>query len=125
MRGRFLSFILGGIIGAAIGVLYAPKAGKETREELWDWADNYLEQGRENYEAQRERVLKAVDSSREAVYQKSEELKTKVEEAKERLKEQVDQATESAREKVNEAMSKAQEISGKVGKEKEEAKPSS
>jgi gas vesicle protein len=30
----FSSFILGGLIGAFLGVLYAPATGKETREKL-------------------------------------------------------------------------------------------
>lgn len=123
MQGKFWSFIVGGIVGAAIGILYAPKSGAETREDLKAWTDDYLEQGLGGYEVQRERVLKAVDNGREAVYLKSEELKAKIEEAKERLKEQVDQATESAREKVNKAMTKAQEMTDTDINE-EEAKPS-
>ena len=109
MRGRFWSFVAGGLVGTVIGMLYAPKSGKETRDDLKDLFDEYVEQGRENYEAQRERVLKAVDSGKEAVQQKSDEIKIKLEEAKERLKDQVDQATESAKEKVNDSLKKAKE----------------
>ncbi len=38
-----LAFLLGGIIGAAIGVLYAPSSGKETRKKLKDVADDLRE----------------------------------------------------------------------------------
>jgi len=110
------SFIVGCLVGAAVGILYAPKAGKETREDVSAWLDENFEQGRESYEAQRERVLKAVETGRENVAQKSDEVRIKIEQAKERLKEQVDQATESAREKINEAANRAQSL---VGKEQE------
>ena len=121
MSRRIWSFVVGGLMGAAIGVLYAPRSGKESREQLSAWADEYVEQGREGLENQRDRVLKAVDNGREVVYQKSEELKAKIDEAKERLKEQVDMASESAREKVSEAISKAREMTDRSDKEQEEA----
>ena len=34
-----VAFVLGGLIGAALGILFAPKAGKETREQLNTWMD--------------------------------------------------------------------------------------
>jgi gas vesicle protein len=33
-RDMLLTFILGGLIGAALGVLYAPKSGRETRSSI-------------------------------------------------------------------------------------------
>jgi gas vesicle protein len=30
----FLSFIVGAVVGGVLGVLFAPKAGKETREDI-------------------------------------------------------------------------------------------
>ena len=39
----FSSFLLGGIIGAAIGVLFAPAAGKKTRRELNNWIEDTKE----------------------------------------------------------------------------------
>jgi gas vesicle protein len=33
-RDTLLAFILGGLIGAALGVLYAPKSGRETRSNI-------------------------------------------------------------------------------------------
>ncbi|HBU70101.1 MAG TPA: hypothetical protein DEE98_06920 [Elusimicrobia bacterium] len=35
-----LAFLLGGIVGAAIGILYAPRSGKETRERLHGLGDD-------------------------------------------------------------------------------------
>jgi gas vesicle protein len=33
-RDTFLAFVLGSLIGAALGVLYAPKSGRETRSDI-------------------------------------------------------------------------------------------
>jgi gas vesicle protein len=35
----FKALIVGGLIGAALGILYAPKSGKETREEIRNFVD--------------------------------------------------------------------------------------
>jgi len=40
-------FLLGAVVGAAAGVLLAPKSGKETREQLTDWLDERRERGAE------------------------------------------------------------------------------
>ena len=35
-----LAFILGGLVGAALGVIYAPSTGKETRQKLKDMGED-------------------------------------------------------------------------------------
>ena len=44
------AFLVGGLIGAAIGILFAPKAGKETREQLGDWMDETKVKAKEKLE---------------------------------------------------------------------------
>jgi gas vesicle protein len=44
------AFVVGGLIGAALGILFAPKAGKETREQLGDWMEETKEKAKENIE---------------------------------------------------------------------------
>jgi gas vesicle protein len=66
-RDLLAGFIIGGLIGLALGVLFAPKSGKETREEI-------ISKVKEGYE-------KAVETAGEAIapesmrdYKEGEEL---------------------------------------------------
>lgn len=81
---RFSFFFLGLGIGVAVGVLFAPKSGAETREllstkadegkeylfrqgqELKDTATEYIERGKQSVQRQKEQVIAAVDAGRQA-----------------------------------------------------------
>lgn len=43
-----LAFLLGGMIGAAIGILFAPASGRETRKKIRDLVED-LESGAEDF----------------------------------------------------------------------------
>ena len=55
LKGLFI----GGLIGVVLGILYAPKSGKETREDIAQKADELLGKAKEEYE-------KAVEKSKTA-----------------------------------------------------------
>ena len=55
LKGLFI----GGLIGVILGVLYAPKSGKETREDIARTTEDLLSRGKEEYE-------KAVEKSKTA-----------------------------------------------------------
>ena len=40
-----LLFVTGAAVGAALGVLFAPRSGGETREQLFDWLKERREKG--------------------------------------------------------------------------------
>ena len=54
------AFLIGGLVGAAVALLTAPRSGKETREELGKWAEGATEKAREKvkelYSSARERL---------------------------------------------------------------------
>ena len=54
--------LFGGLIGAAIGILYAPKSGKETREQIAKKSDELLTKARDEYEKNLEKSKKAYES---------------------------------------------------------------
>jgi gas vesicle protein len=86
--GLLKGLFIGGFIGVVLGILYAPKSGKETREDIVRITEDLLSKGKEEYE-------KAVERSKEAY-----------EEAVKRLK----GLDISAKEKVEEIQSKASEF---------------
>jgi len=68
-HNTFLAFILGGVIGAILGILFAPRSGKETREKLGilfedlsEKAENILEEGKEKAEEMKEKVGNLVEN---------------------------------------------------------------
>ena len=55
--GEIISaFLLGGIIGAALGILLAPASGKETREKVCEWMDETKEKAKEKLEKLEEEI---------------------------------------------------------------------
>jgi gas vesicle protein len=98
MSDRGIDFLkglfIGGLIGAALGILYAPKSGKETRDDIARKAEELRVKAREEYELALEKSKKvyeaAVKRLKEAeisAREKVEEVESKVEELTERGKE--------------------------------------
>ncbi len=70
----FKGFLFGGVVGAVIALLYAPKSGKETRDEirrrsleLRDDAEAKLELARQQAEAYLEKAKQKLDELRHEV----------------------------------------------------------
>jgi gas vesicle protein len=81
--------LVGGVIGAAIGILYAPKSGRETREDINRKAEKVLKKAKEEYESALRKSNKAYEA---AVKQ----LKHVESETKERMGEMEDKLNELA-----------------------------
>ena len=56
--------LMGAVVGLAIGVLYAPRAGKETRAMLREKGEEAKDRAEEIIEVARERAKKIVDDAR-------------------------------------------------------------
>jgi gas vesicle protein len=70
----FTGLLMGGIIGAVLGLLFAPQPGEKTREQLRGRADEILSLGKSAWE-----------EGKEAATQKGEELKSKLDQARHKL----------------------------------------
>ena len=68
-RQRLRTFVLGGAVGALVGILLAPRSGKELRGSLANRAGEVRERGRETYfdaqEQMRERLAEVREGSRQ------------------------------------------------------------
>ncbi len=87
-----LGFILGGVLGASLALLFAPESGRRTRErlrdlatdvrdktidlseELRDKAEDAVERGREVYEEKKTILSAAVQAGKEAMQRERERL---------------------------------------------------
>jgi gas vesicle protein len=85
LKGLFI----GGLIGVVLGVLYAPKSGKETREDIARTTEDLLSKGKEEYE-------KAVEKSKTAYETAVKHLKGLEISAKEKVEEIESKASEFA-----------------------------
>lgn len=75
-------FLVGGIVGAGIALLLAPKPGKEVREDMKRFASSTkdrlssaLEQGKVLYEEGRTAVASAIDAGKTAYIQEKEKFR--------------------------------------------------
>ena len=80
-------FLVGAIAGAAIGLLMAPKSGKETRAQLF---------GEGGIGSRVDRLKGAVGAGKDSAADQSGALKRKIEETRERLRRQMDVGDEDA-----------------------------
>ena len=103
--GSFLMGLLAGtVLGAGLGMLFAPKAGSELRNQLSETANKLQHASKEGYQQASEKVTRIVDRSREAYEQargtaseKARELTDQTRQAYEQGREAVARASEELR----------------------------
>lgn len=84
-----LGFLIGGIVGAAVGLLLAPRSGQDTRAELAGRSEAWRNRAEEMAANLRERAAPAVDTARE-----------RIDPAVESARERITPAVEGVRERV-------------------------
>jgi gas vesicle protein len=105
LKGLFI----GGLIGVVLGILYAPKSGKETREDILSKGKEEYEKAVERSKAAYEAAIKRLKSLEISAKEKMEEVESKVNEFahqgadaiasnKNRLKKAIDAGVEAYRE---------------------------
>jgi gas vesicle protein len=111
--GFFKGLFIGGLIGAVVGILCAPKSGKETREELARQADEIIAKAKEDFEKNKEpyeKELKRLENIESSVRAKASEIGKKIDDfthqsaeavhdRKKRLKKAIHAGVEAYREK--------------------------
>ena len=70
--GTFTYFLTGIALGAAAGVLFAPRKGEETRKQLGDWLKEKREASRGVLAERKAQVQSALEAGKKAYSEKSE-----------------------------------------------------
>lgn len=93
-RSAFMAFLLGGVVGAGIALLYAPHSGAETRRRIRNGAEDAQDWAKNSFEGARERVVEGSEKVRHMISEKKEDIKAAIDAGKdayyrekERLKE--------------------------------------
>ncbi|MBI4689752.1 MAG: YtxH domain-containing protein [Nitrospirae bacterium] len=77
----FLSFILGGVVGAGLAMLLAPQSGSETRQKIRELAgnvkdrmDSTVDKGKDFFEQKKSAIATAVEAGKDAYEKERERL---------------------------------------------------
>lgn len=108
-KSGFGKFLAGAAIGVGLGVLFAPKSGKETRKELKDKLDALVEQAKniDVAEVRKEITRKVEEIKMELVDLDKEKVAEIAKEKLEELKVKAQDLVEVAKEKGTPALKKA------------------
>lgn len=68
-KGLIIGLLAGGVLGAGIALLYAPKPGRKLRAELKEKADSLLEDGEEYMVAVQEKAAEIVEDAKKGISQ--------------------------------------------------------
>ncbi len=79
----FFSFILGGLMGAGVALLLAPRSGEETRRRIRELADDVREKAEDYVEQTKGKVMSTFDKGKGFVEEKKSVITAAVEAGKE------------------------------------------
>jgi len=104
-------FGLGALVGTVIGLLIAPKAGRELRADIADYSRDYYDKakefGKEAYDRGKDKARQAYEASKERAREYSARVGEKLTEAKDHLGETAGRITQSIKTGID-AAKKAQ-----------------
>jgi gas vesicle protein len=89
-QALFLAFLGGAVTGAVAGILFAPKAGEQTRRELKAYARKTEEDLIEKAKETRAAIDEAIERGKSFVAEKRADLEAAVKAGKEAVKEKVE-----------------------------------
>jgi len=117
----FLSFLLGGAVGGAIALLYAPKSGEQLRKDIKKTTNDLYEDGRkktyESWNDAKEKAENIIDSANDVLSSNMEKTVRKSENLREALKSGVNAYNDEIRYGNNHNRSTSKEDMGMTNKQ--------
>lgn len=118
----FKGMIVGGFIGAGLALLYAPKTGKELREELKEKSSDLRSEAEKLYEEAKDISSDLLVDGLKKAEQLKKEAEEKYEQAKKKIEDLLDDSKKFASETKTKSQSKFAGVKEKVGIGKKETK---
>jgi gas vesicle protein len=116
--GLFVGLLFGGALGAALALLYAPKTGKELRQDIKSRTDDYLDEADKYIAEAKDKAIHLINDGKKKseklikeAKQKSEELLKDAEKVLDEAKSKTDEMVKSSKEKVEQ---KSGQIKGAI-----------
>lgn len=104
------AFILGGLIGAALGVLFAPAKGESTRRKVKNWAEDVYEDGKEEFASRahdiKEHFVHHAENLRDRFNDRAEEVRQNVSSRVDGLKEKAADLADKANHEIHKKLDK-------------------
>lgn len=114
-KGLLLGFLTGGVVGAAVALLYAPKSGRELRADIRHKTDEFIDDTSEYMQIAREKAETLINEGR----RKSELL---IQDAKKKASSLIDDANTLLGEARDKASHKYEDAKGKISHESDRLK---
>lgn len=80
-----VSFLAGAALGAGLALLYAPKSGREMREQIGDLTDDAVDKIKEYAREAQEKIKSTLEEGKETLLEKKSILSSAIEAGKEAL----------------------------------------
>jgi len=108
------SFVLGALLGAGLGLLFAPRSGEETREFLADKVLEYWDNADELYGNATDRAVELYSTSRDVALDATEQVRQKIDAARAALGADVASGVEDVADATAPAAAAAADVANKA-----------
>jgi len=99
--GFALGLLVGAALGAAAAILFAPKSGEETRQQIKDLADQQKENLKNQWEQTKEKAAGVADAAKEKLNDVAGQTKDTVDTYADKAKGAVDQVADNTKSNVD------------------------
>jgi gas vesicle protein len=101
IEGIVTGVVLGGLVGAALGILFAPQSGRKTREDICEKTGELLTEAKNEYKS----ALKKSGKAYESAVKQLKHLKSSAKGKAQRMEEKVEELAELGKEALQDTKS--------------------